>query len=354
MNKVLKYIWVLFGVTLWGGGGLYGQPSILSSYGPGYVKVESYEGATISGHVFHFQLRNPMNVSNWSLRARINGPIMASTGANVSGQPFPADKIQFKFTGTGTGTPSPAQISVPLHPQPLQVGQTVIIASSAAPLVNGPNSYHQFRVDYDVIIAGGAYLDQMKHMNPYNHVQYHFPIVFELYDAQGQLISQTTQSNFNIQIPPVFEGQAPEPPMPDFSLEILGEAVDGTLNFSSLESYINGEQVRYSDAVKIHAKTGFELHVRSRSHQFMSTTGQVLPVEVLQVRLRQGSAPPASAQYFTVQTSTQPHLLMSTNQGSPTPLLLDLEYRTEGHDQRLIDAPAGKYSAVLVYELIPR
>lgn len=127
-------------MTLLGEVGLAQSSGLMSTYGPGYVMVKSYEGAKISGHVLHFQLRNPMNIPNWSVRARINGPIIASTGPNISGLPFPAENIHFKFSGTGVGTPTPTQINVPLNPQPLQVGQTLILPSSAAPLVNVPIS----------------------------------------------------------------------------------------------------------------------------------------------------------------------------------------------------------------------
>lgn len=140
MNKVLRFLLVFTSMTLLGEVGLAQSSGLMSTYGPGYVMVKSYEGAKISGHVLHFQLRNPMNIPNWSVRARINGPIIASTGPNISGLPFPAENIHFKFSGTGVGTPTPTQINVPLNPQPLQVGQTLILPSSAAPLVNVPIS----------------------------------------------------------------------------------------------------------------------------------------------------------------------------------------------------------------------
>ena len=70
--------------------------------------------------------------------------------------------------------------------------------------------------------------------------------------------------------------------------------------------------------------------------------------------MKPGSQSPNAAIYNPIQLSTQPQTVMRSTQIRLQPMLMDLEYSAAGNDQRLIDAEQGRYTTVLIYELIPR
>jgi len=117
---------------------------------------------------------------------------------------------------------------------------------------------------------------------------------------------------------------------------------------------LHGTSVQYADAVKVNSKSAFELTVKSQQPHFAQASGETLPIDILQIELQNGSASPAHAQYRAVTLATSPNMLMYSGTGSQQPMFMDLQYKTLANDQRLIQASSGKYSGVLVYELVPR
>ncbi len=327
-------------------------------YSGGYFNITDY-GGYISGndsHSFHFQLQGTnINIPNWSIKVRINGQILPTGGQqNVGGIPFPADKISLRFTGDNGGSLNLVQINAPMTAIPLVSGAEIpMIPSSQAPLfLQHPyGDYKQFKLFFEVQIAGGSYLDQLKNQRASQIIVYNVPLTFTLYDGNGVPIG-TENTNYSIQINQTMTGNPGTEPQ--YSLEILGDARDGTLDFNSLASYLNGTSVTYPNAVKVNATTGFEISTKSQYIQFGSQTSDVLPIDVLQLQLQPGSDAPAGAQYPAIQLSTSPQLVMISDIGKSTPMFMNIRYSAAGNDDRLIQAKQGKYTTVLIYQLTPR
>lgn len=354
---ILRYVLLLWLLSGFMGIPLsWAQQVRLDQFGTEYVAVTDYAGFTSPPQAGKFMIHldgNSINLPNWSLKAKINSPIYAGE-PNVGGIPFPAEKIRIRFTSDNGTSPTLSEIRPPMSPIPLAAGvETPLIARSLAPLQTGSNQHYlAIEIYYEISIEGGAYLDQMMNKNPYHHMKYQFPITFTLYDGSGRALNADIK-NTQIHILPQLSG-SPGPTEPAFSLEIIGNARDGSLNFTNLEHYLLGASVNYADAVKVNSKTAFELTVKSQQPHFAQASGETLPIDILQVELHNGSASPAHAQYRTVTLTTTPNMLMYSGTGSQQSMFMDLQYKTLANDQRLIQASSGKYSGVLVYELVPR
>lgn len=327
-------------------------------HGGGYFNILDYAGY-VSGtdsHRFQFGLNGTnINVPNWSIKARINGQIQPTGGAqNVGGIPFPADKISFRFTRDDGNSPTLSQINAPMTPIPFVSGSEVpLIPSAQAPLLlQSPyNSYKQINYYFEIVIAGGGYLDQLKNRQANSIIVYNIPITFTLYNSSGQPIGSRSVE-YSIQLNQSLTGNPGT--TPQYSLEILGEARDGVLDFNSLSSYMNGVMVTYPDAVKVNSTTGFELSAKSQYNQFGNQTGDVLPINILNLQLEAGTDSPAGAQYPTIQLSTTPQMVMRSDIGKSSTMFMNIKYSVAGNDDRLLQAKSGNYSTVLIYQLTPR
>lgn len=354
---ILRYVLLLWLLSGFMGIPLsWAQQVRLDQFGTEYVAVTDYAGFTSPPQAGKFMIHldgNSINLPNWSLKAKINSPIYAGE-PNVGGIPFPAEKIRIRFTADNGISPTLSEIRPPMAPIPLATGaEASLIATSQAPLRNGSGQhYTQIELYYEISIEGGSYLDRMKSRREYQHMHYHFPITFTLYDETGKPLTSdvlTTQ----IHIGSHLNGSS-GPVEPAFGLEIRGNARDGSLDFNSLERYLQGVSVDYPDAVKVNSKTAFELTVKSQHDHFLHASGETLPIDILQVQLQSGSTSPSHAQYPVVTLSPTPKILMYSGTGSAQPMSMNLSYKTLANDQRLIQASPGRYTGVLVYELIPR
>lgn len=330
----------------------------LSVYSGGYFNVTDYGGyvSDTDNHRFHIQWAGTnINVPNWAIKARINGPIQASGGQqNVGGIPFPADKISFRFTRDDGNSPTLAEINAPMTPIPfVSGGEVALIPSSNAPLfLQSPNNDHrQLNLFFEIKIEGGGYLDQLKNKQAYQTILYNVPITFTLYNAQGVPIG-SKNVEYRIQLNQNLTGNPGTPPQ--YSLEIVGGARDGLLDFNSLASYMNGVSVNYNDAVKVNSSTGFELTTKSQFNEFGNATGDVLPINILQVQLQAGTNAPIGAVYPSIQLSTTPQLVMRSDVGKTSTMFMNIKYSVEGNDDRLLQAKGGNYATVLIYQLTPR
>lgn len=325
-------------------------------YSGGYFTITDYAGyvSGVDAHRFHIEIRGTnINIPNWSVKARLNGLISPQGGQqNVGGIPFPADKISFRFTRDDGKSPTLAQINAPMSPIPFVSGAEVaLIPSSQAPLLSHPSFYSDNNLYFEIIIAGGSYLDQLKNKQPYQIIVYKVPLTFTLYNGNGVPIG-SKNVEYSIQINQNLTGNPGT--NPQYSLEILGEARDGVLDFNSLSSYMNGVMVNYPDAVKVNSTTGFELTTKSQYNQFGNETGDVLPINILNLQLEAGTNSPAGAQYPPIQLSTSPQMVMRSDIGKNSTMFMNIKYSVAGNDDRLLQAKSGNYSTVLIYQLTPR
>ncbi len=324
---------------------------IYSVISGGVFNVTDYAGFVTpdGGHQFHFEYNGTdINEEYWKVTATIDGPIMPDGGAtNVSGQPFPADKIQFRFTHDDGNPPTLANIGAPTTFIPLTTGETPLIPMSNAPIYHQSqeNGNMQFTLFFAIQIGGGAYLDDFKNSEQDQLIGYTVPVTFTLYSQHGtQLGYQNVQ--YEIQISQDLTGTPPV----SYGLEILGG--DHTLELSSAAHYAGGVSNTYEDGVRINANTAYEVRVRSLNEYLVSANNDQLDVSVVTAAFSPGTNAVAGT-YHSVVLSNVSQLLFTANGTSSQPQNYNVQYSIGGNDTRIFRAPSSTYSTTLFYELIP-
>lgn len=343
-----------------------GQPRpTISVYGAHHYNVRSYQGLKleqVGTHTIHIQLPSPgINIEKWSITAKIETP-MISRPANVSGLTFPENRIKLRFLNenfdSNTPRPQPTlrNLGVPLVGIPMQVAgsETYIIDRAVVPLRTGNIHYLNLRYHFGFDIEGGLYLDQLlsdNGGNPWNTnpAQYLSPVTFTLLDEFGTAIAKTT-FNMNIQI----HRPLGEPPQPEYSLQLIGDARDGQLNFLDLRSYVEGAQATYSNGVRVQSKTGFQVQVKALQSELVNAQGRGLPVDLLRISLSPGLDAVIPASFPEIRLSTEAQTILQAPNGSSKAQFYDLRYSTGRDDPRVLNVSAGTYSTLLVYQLIPQ
>lgn len=328
-------------------------------YSGGYFNITDYAGFTTSEgtHQFHIQYNGTyIQEEQWAVKARINGPIKPMSGENVSGMPFPADKISFRFTHDDGNNPTLAAIGASTAFIPFSAtGETVLIPQSNAPISHASQyaGNMQFHLYFAINIAGGAYLNQFKNKAQYQMIVYAVPITFTLYRKDGSILGYQDVL-YRIQVNQTLSGTSSAEP--EYGIEVLGEARDGKLEFGTIANYVEGVKAVYPDGLKINANTGYSITVRAVANDMMSTSGNqaTIPVSVVNVQLQPGSTPATGGAYPEVSLSNGYQPLFNTLVGRDVPQYFTLIYRTQGNDERLMNARSGTYTTTILYQLVPQ
>ncbi len=330
-----------------------------NAYSGGYFNVTDYAGYTApeGSHRFHIQYQGmEINEPNWGVRARINGQIRPVSGENVSGLPFPAEKLRFQFTHDSGNSPTLADIGASMASIPFNaLGETVLIAESNVPIAyqNPYGGSMQFHLYFTMHVAGGSYLDQMKNRAAYQMIVYSVPITFTLYGQAGGVLGYQDVV-YHIQVNQTLSGAPQEEPV--YGLEVLGAAREGTLEFGNVSNYVGGVTATYPDGLKVNANTGYSVAVKTIGPELTSLAGgqATLPVSVVNLRLEPGSNPASSGQYTEIALSDGYQVLFAANTGREAPQFFTIVYRTTGNDERLLRARSGTYTTVVLYQLLPQ
>lgn len=340
-------------------------PSVLQAqlrfnvYSGGYLNVTDYGGYTTpdGGHQFHIQYQGQqIDEPNWAIRARINGQIRPVSGQNVSGLPFPADKLSFRFTHDNGNSPTLAEIGASTVFIPFNAaGETLLIPKSNAS-IRYQNSYGgsmQFNLYFAIQVAGGTYLDQFKNSAPYQIIVYAVPITFTMYNQEGNILGYQDVV-YHIQVNQTLSGTPSAEPA--YGIEVLGDAREGKLEFGSIGNYTEGVTVAYNDGLKINSNTGFSVAVKAVGPEMVSRSGGqgTLPVSVVHLRLYPGSSPAQLGSYGEITLSDAYQVLFNTPVGRSTAQFFNIAYRTVGNDERLLHARSGTYTTTLLYQLVPQ
>ncbi len=335
-HKVFSLIFS-FAVIILSGQQSYAQ-KIETSTSTDYTQVKSYLG--ITSPAFRLQVAispNNVNFPNWALMVRVNGPIKNGEGKEIEPR-----KISIRIKSiTGDG-PTIQQLGIQNNPIPLSQVNQPIVQSSLWALSTGPNNYYrQFLITFDIIIAGGSYLENLKTYNAYT-----IGLTFSILDRNSSSLSQSSGSA-GIQIVP--EGTPPVDPV--YSIQVNSNANNGLLEFKSISDYVNGVSQIYTNGLSVISSTPYALQVKAQSSAFESLESSI-PLNTVSLNLK---AVNNSSVAGTVQLSNAAQTIINSVINSGTQArAFDIRYFTSPSDTRLQNAKPDMYRATLIYTLIPQ
>jgi len=294
MNKRIVQILLFLSVASFS----YGQMG-LDGWSHSHMNIFTFNGETdVDGFTLRlFYNGTNLNEPHWKLSVRPMGPIQSTDGTVL----FPTEKISFVPTRTEGQAihpgpiPTVSQIGMP-SPVPLNgISEVFLVPSSNAPLYNVSqwSSYYELRMIFNLVVAGGAYLNQLQKNN------FHFTLRFTVYRQDNSVIdyldlSYMIQVHKLLGVPPVEN---------EYSILVSTEASNGLLEFNTVEDYLNGKSVTYTDGLTVSATTDYQVTVRSVSAYFSSASGDTLPgsplpsCECLLPHHRTHPAPQAACRY---------------------------------------------------------
>lgn len=313
-----------------------------------YLQINSYSGNTNpDAYTFTLAGNGKINIPYWRLSMRLKQPIISNDGKYT----MPANKISFQpVSSSGQAYPDPVptipQIGMPLNVF-LQEGQEVfLIPQSNASLNNQPaqpNGYYNLQVKYSMNVTGGSYLG-----NYPSWITFIAPVQFTAYDQYNNIIGKMDH-NFQFQID-TLSGSPTE--VPELSLKFSANAVNGSLEFKSIEDYIKGVSVTYSNALIVSSNTNYQIKLKSLQGQFNSPKGNSIPLETVKMTLSPVSDNKGNV--YPVLLSASPQLIATGSSTKGSNVYYDIKYSTNADDERFINARTEEYSTTLQYEIIPQ
>lgn len=333
-----KFVAFLFLIFVIGAERTYAQAVTINTWSQ-YLPVYSYDGATIP-NAFRVQVdinRVLQYHPLWSLRVRPTGPIR-----NLLGKAIDPSRIRLRINEiTGNG-PTIQEIGATQTPIPLSSSSVFLIRRSKEPLTSGLFEYYKsFVIGFDVIIDGGQYLEDLRSTLVYN-----LNLEFTLLNALDLPMSshQTPVSHINIFI------NGTHPSNPTYSLQVLGSAASGTLEFTKPQDFATGVQAIYPGGLSVISSTPYQLQVRTLTPDFISNS---LSIPVNTVGLQLKSASTTKQGTVTLSNSTQTIISNETSTGSQA-RLYDIRYFTQPNDNRLLKAVPENYQTTLMYTITPQ
>lgn len=364
--KALFATWlvILFSTLL-----VSGQNINLQVSGQNHYNVNSYNGISEANNLReNIQLdmsSENINLTNWSIRVRINSPIMPNF-QNIAKTPFPIEKLRIKLISSShTGlisepVPRLENLQANMGGIPFQqIGMEASIIENAPIAIRNTYSGGQLKYTFAFEILPGAYLGGMlsdiggKEWNE-NPALYPIPLTFTLYNGQNQAIRSFNHTMF-IQMHRPLTGTPPVEG-PEYGLEIMGEARDGLLEFAKIADYETGVSVSYPNSVKVTSKTAFDVSVKSFSTELTDEIkGISFPADLLRLEILRGSMTPGGNYLFSpIQLSTGAQVVIRGQTGSQNAQFFDLKYFIPNSDMRIHTVRPGNYSTTLQFQLIPK
>lgn len=314
-----------------------------------YMQVNSYNGnSNPDALTSRFEANGNLNMPYWKISAKLKQAITSENGQYT----IPGNKISFQPTSTsGQAYPNPiptfTQIGVPPNVFLQENTEVFLIPQSNAPLYNMPstqNGYYDLQLKYGITIMGGAYLG-----NYPAWTKFLAPVEFTAYDRYNNVIGKMSHTfEFHIAnltgTPPVTQ---------EMSLKVNTNAVNGLLEFSTMQDYNNGKSVVYPSGLQVTTNTNFQIKVRSLQSHFQSNTGNyTIPVGAMHVTLQPLGQSNQVISPVALSTISQTLVKGNTTQG--TTYNYDIKYFTLPQDEQFINAKPTEYSTSLQYEITPQ
>ncbi len=315
------------------------QPIQLSAWTTSFVTVQSNAGATVNNmQEIFIQLNNSQGyqMQNWSLTYRVQGNITNGS------KNFPAGRLKFRFNslsynGIGNGPPTAANMALLTSPLAFSTANSFFVQQSPYSFqIN--NGYFSVNLRYDVLVDGGAYLDEYKSWDNYN-----INLVMELRNRRNELMGTAT-SSFGMQVRPDLN------PTPTYGLQFNAPAKNVLLEFANIADYQNGVSKTYSNAFSTFSNTPYTVNVQALSSNLTSDTNQVLPISSVRLQVKENATQILTGNVNL--TSAPQNIITST--AHTVPRSYDTTYQTQSADPTFFNKPYLQYNGTLIYTIVPQ
>src|SRR5690554_4252349 len=235
------------------------QNPIQSDAQNGYVQVNNYAGV-INPNTFGYRIHlygYNIHVPNWSLSVKVEGQIR-----NSEGKILDPSKLKMKFNYISP-EPSFEQIGTTNAPVPLSQSVNYLFTNSKYPLfTTSAYNYKQIFFSLDLHVEGGAYLEALKSWQ-----EYFMNVIFQVRNQSGQIITEAPHF-VRLQIQP----SGTPPSGPTYSIQLIGGAASGILEFAKPQDFLSGIQQIYPSGLSVISSTPYQLQVRTLTSDFIANS----------------------------------------------------------------------------------
>ncbi|WJK01870.1 hypothetical protein [Elizabethkingia anophelis] len=341
MNRFFIYIFFLFhGVQL------SAQKLWITPYNTGYAPVRSYNGATISNLVqiqIHANSSQGIQMQTWSMSYRVVGAI-----SNGGSKNFPVERLKFRFNSvlnSGVNdqgnTANAGNLGLNTNPIPFQYTNSYFVNNSPYNL-QIVNRYFMMTLGYDVMVDGGAYLEEYSSWNNYS-----VNLIIEIRNSKGEIID-SEPINFQMQVHP---DDSPPKPVDEYAIMLEPSAKNVLLEFKTPGDYANGVSRTYNRALSVISTTGYTVQVNSLNNDLTSTSNQSLPVNAIGLSVKDSQS---QAVMGNVKLLSSKQSIITSLMPAKTEKYFDLTYSTQAGDIRFFNQAQEQYSGTLIFSLIPQ
>ena len=200
---------------------------------------------------------------------------------------------------------------------------------------------NEIPTDFDVIIEGGSYLENLSSWN-----QYSMALTFSVLRANQATVLTESSTDALMRIRP---NDTP-PSGPTYGIEIKSNARNGLLEFKTITDYVNGVSQTYDNGLSIVSTTSYAVQVRSLKTNFESGSN-TLPVNAVSLEIKD---PNNSGVGGTIPLSENAQTVFSTTNLNNQARLFNIRYFTQPNDERMLQAKPASYETTLMYTLVPQ
>lgn len=336
MNKLLAVVAILLST-------LYMAQSYarLSSNNTGWAPVDTYGATRIKNlKVLFLEVQDAqgLQMDRWSITFRVNGPITNGI------KNFPPQRLKYQFSfltynGAGNGRPPTAtNLNLNTAQLPFQITNSYFVQQS--PYNLGINDYFSINLNYDVVIEGGAYLEEYS-----SWTNFKVNMIMELRNRKGDLMSQVPV-HFDLRIMPL--GTPPQ--TPTYGMSFDASAKNVLLEFNTANDYANGLSKTQNRAFSTFSKTGYVVRVHTLNSNLVSNTNKTLPVSAVKLTVKDNQSQTVTG---NVTLSTAQQNVISSVAHTATKFF-DTTYSTQPGDPTFFNKSPEQYSGTLIYTMIPQ
>jgi len=342
MNKIQRYLFLLCCLAFFQ---VEAQPNHkksgvrLNPFGT-YAPVNSYSGAQIP-NAFTLQIHIDYNVylqPGWKLEYRLTSPIKQPENHGLT---FPSEKVFLQVQDVQSNqTPiTPGQIGYYLGNIPMSESYVRLIESSPYGKTN--IDYTMIETSFYLVVEGGSYLQDFK-----SNIQYKIELQYRILDQNDNVI--TTPRSHSIKMR-VFPTDTPPDEVINGIL-VQGPARNATLDFNSLERYVDGVAVTYADAVEVTTNTDYFILARATTDKLYSANNNSLSLSNINIELKSQN----EQQQGTIVLSDTDQVIIQAPFNNTHVQSFDLKYFTLPDNQEFVEAASDTYTTTIIYSFAPQ